>query len=150
MARIMPLEFDPRQGHGASRPAGTLLVAALVCLLAVMLLGSVLVRTVTQRHRQLRWDEWQLQCLYLLESAVSRAAARSGTEPDYRGEIWTVSLDDHGTVRAGVVTIRVEPVAGQSQRRLLHLEAHWPDDPVDRIQRRQDVIIAIPNSGAGS
>ncbi len=132
------------------RPRGVTLAAALICLLVVMLFSSVVVRALGMRHRASRSDEQQLQCLFLIESAVERTKARCAAEPNYSGETWTVSLDDREVARSGIALIRVEPVANEPLRRLIHIDARWPDDPIMRVQRAKELTITLPVPGAAS
>jgi Tfp pilus assembly protein PilV len=133
-----------------ARPCGVTLIAALICLLVVMLFSSVVVRALVMRQRASRSDEQQLQCLFLIESAVERTKARCAAEPNFSGETWTVSLDDRGVARSGIASIRVEPVANEPRRRQIHIDARWPDDPILRVQRTKELIITLPVPGAAS
>lgn len=134
--------------HRFSR--GMALAATLVCLLVVMLFASAVVRALVMRHRVSRWDEQQLQCLFLIESAVDRTKARCAADANYSGETWTVILDDRGVARPGITQIRVDPVENESLRRRVEIEARWPDDPVMRVQRTKQLTITLSFSGAAS
>ncbi len=72
---------------------GTVLVAALVCMLVVMtLLGNMLQGTLRVR-RQLRTQRDLRQTELLLEAGADRAAYRLFRETDYRGETWAIPAE---------------------------------------------------------
>jgi Tfp pilus assembly protein PilV len=126
------------------------LAAALVSLLVVMVFAGAIVRALVMQHRSSQWDERQLQCLYLVESAVEKTKACCAADPNYAGETWTVTLADRGADRQGVARIRVEPVANEPLRRRVEIEARWPDDPLLRIQRTKQFTLTLPPSGEAS
>ena len=148
--RSLKRTISGRPWKAIQRSRGMALAAALVCLLVVMLFAGAVVRALTMRHRASHLDLQQLQCLFLIESAVERTKARCAADPNFTGETWTVSLDDRGISRSGITQIRVEPVADEPQRRRVEIEARWPDDPMLRVQRTKRLIITLSTPGAAS
>jgi hypothetical protein len=123
------------------------LAATLICLLVVMLLASSVIKALTMRRQASRWDEQQLQCLFLIESAVDRSKARLAQDPDFAGESWTASMSERGETRSGIAEIRVERVPHESQLRRVEIIARWPDDPLMRVQRTKQLTITLASSG---
>ena len=134
--------------HGCGRRRAVTLMPVIICLLVIMLFSGAVVRALTLRNRESRRDEQQLQCLFLVESAVSRAHAQCRRDPNFAGELWRVSMESHGKENEGVARIQVEPVAGEPTQRRVTIEARWPDDPVIRVQRTKELVIRLPDSGA--
>jgi type II secretory pathway component PulK len=89
---------------GAGR-RGTVLIAALVCLLIVMaLLGSMLQGSLRAR-RQMHVQRDLRQCELLLQAGAERAVHRLATQADYRGESWAVPAEQIVGTGEGQVTI---------------------------------------------
>ena len=104
---------------------GTVLVAALVCLLVVMgILGAMLQGTL-RAHRQLHRERDLRQTELLLQAASDRARYRLSNEPDYRGETWDLPADTIAENGAGRVTIEISPPDGQSVQKT-QLLAEYP------------------------
>lgn len=95
--RSWPRDFRQR--------SGTVLVAALVCLLIVMtMLGSMLQGTLRAR-RQLHTQRDRRQAELLLQAGADRAAFRLSSESNYRGETWTLPADTIVGTGDGQVTV---------------------------------------------
>lgn len=124
------------------------MLSVILCLFVIMLFSGAVVKALTLRKWESRLDEKQLQCLFLVESAISRAHAQCRRDPKFSGEVWHVSAERHGKEEDGVATIHVEPVAGEPNQRRVTIEARWPDDPVARVQRIKELVIRLPDSGA--
>jgi hypothetical protein len=108
-----------------SERRGTVLVAALVCLLVVMgILGAMLQGTL-RAHRQLHRERDLRQTELLLQAASDRARYRLSNEPDYRGETWELPADAIAEKGAGRVIIEISPPVGQSARKA-QLVAEYP------------------------
>jgi len=88
----------------------------------------------------------QLQAGWLAESAVQRACARLATETNYRGETWKLSAKELGGRDAATIAIRVEDVAGKPDRRSVHVEADYPDDPHERARVGRELVVRAPIS----
>lgn len=98
----------------ASERQGTVLVAALVCLLIVMgMLGSMLQGTL-RAHRQLHRERDLRQTELLLQAGSDRAVYRLANETSYRGETWNLPADAIAENGAGRVTIEISPADGQA------------------------------------
>jgi hypothetical protein len=67
-------------------------VAALVCLLVVLLVGAAILRSLTIQRQFSRTAAQCMQSFWIAESAASRAAARLREDPSYSGETWRVRL----------------------------------------------------------
>ena len=94
-----------RQLPSASRRTGSVLVAALICLLvASTIVGSMLRAnqlTATHLRNQLR----EVQTRWLAEAAIERAISLVEADEAYSGEIWTVTGDELGHHFDGQVEI---------------------------------------------
>lgn len=87
------------------RRSGTVLIAALVCMVVIIgLLGSLFQGSLRAR-RQLHAERDRRQTEFMLQAGVARAALRLAQEPDYRGEIWNLPADAIARTSAGQVTI---------------------------------------------
>ena len=126
------------------RRHGAVLVAAIVCLVVVMLMGAAILRSIAIRHRQGRDDVYRVQSLWLAESAAERCAARLRDDPAYMGETWRVRLAHGAAALEGAAVIRVEPVAAPTNARRVRIEAHWPEGPLHRRLLRKELVIQLP------
>jgi Tfp pilus assembly protein PilV len=116
------------------------MVVATTIFLAVLRLIAVQRQSVDLQFRQ-------IQAGWLAESAVQRAGARLSAETNYRGETWNISSQDIGGRDGAAIAIRVEDVAGKPDRRKVHVEADYPDDPFQRARQVREVIVPIPSPG---
>jgi hypothetical protein len=118
----------------------TLAVAAVVFVTTVKLAAA--------GRKTLDLQAWQAQAACLAESAVERAAARLAAEDQYQGETWTLSAEELGLPDRAVVRIKVDPLppaagSADAPRRLVRVEAAYPDDPHYRAQQNKEVVIEI-------
>ena len=123
------------------------LVAAVVCLVVMMLVAAALVRSLVIQQRQSRDVVQKLQAMWLAESAVGRAAVRLREDAAYPGETWRVDIAVGNKTLSAAVLIRVDPVEGRADQRNVHIESRWPDDPLDRSMHRKDVVIQLSSLG---
>jgi hypothetical protein len=128
---------------------GVLTVAALVCLLVVMLIAAGVLRLVRSERGLLENEERRLQADWLVESGLERALARLGTEPAYRGETWSLPAEDLGGAAAAVVTVTVEP-GPRAGERLLRVQADYPRDAALRVRAHRDVVVGVPAPPTGA
>lgn len=127
------------------RRRGAILVAALALLLVVTLVTGVIVQRSLIGYRQLRADERQIQALLLVDAGEELALRRLAEAPDYRGEVWKPRPG--GGTAAGSVTIRVERLPGDPERRQIVIEATYPEDAATRASfRRQRPLANTPVS----
>ena len=86
---------------------------------------------VLERHagdNQLR----SAQAEWLAESGIERAAARLAANHEYAGETWTIP--PAVLAEGGLVRIVVETPSGQPGRRVVRVEAEYPNDPQYRCR----------------
>jgi len=124
------------------RRGAVLLVAVVSIAVASVIFLSVLRLSVAQRNRA-EAQAWQVQAAWLAESALERAAARLADDPDYQGETWSLSADDLGTRHGAVVTIRAETILERKQRRLIRVQADYPDRPQRRARRSKQIVVEV-------
>lgn len=123
--------------------SGVVLVAVLVALLVVSLISATIVRGLVVQHRQARIEQQRTQALWLAESAIDRAIAQLQADADYKGETWNVSQVADGIEASGQATIRIQPVAGSTAQREIHVEARWPNNLIDGTLFEQTVAVAV-------
>lgn len=129
------------------RRFGVMVAMALVCVLVVAVLGTALVRVLLMQHRLALRDQYQIQALWLAESAIHRAAARLADSPDYEGETWNVERQIFGGRWSGSARIRVEQVGADEHLRKIIVEARYPGDAERRVVQRRETFVRIPVSG---
>ncbi len=124
--------------------------AALIMVLVGMALATTIflsvLRLIAVQRQSVELHFRQIQAGWLAESAVQRATARLSAETKYRGETWNISPQDLGGRDGAAITIRVEDVAGRPDRRKVHVEADYPDDPFQRARQTREAIVPIPSS----
>jgi len=123
------------------------LIVVLVCVaVAAAVLMAVLRMSLAERE-SFRLQTRQLQAAWLAESGLERAAARLAADPQYAGETWHIAAEELGGLDAAVVTIRVEPAPHEPARRLVRVEADYPDHPQFRARKSKQVLVLVPNLG---
>ena len=150
---------------GRRRPvsrSGVILAAALVALFVVSLLGLALVQLVLIHHRQEQVEAQRQQCFWLAESGVQRRWHGPPNPPITRERLgtslprplvachWRLVRQYRfctgskllvAPARAGA-TVTIEVKAAQpGDGRKIHVEAHFPDDPVRRIVCEREILI---------
>jgi hypothetical protein len=135
-----------RQGNMAKR-RGTVLIAALVCLLVMMsILGQMLLGTLRAR-RQLQPERDLRQTELLLQAGADRAAYRLAKQADYRGETWR--LPAASIVGAGDGEVTIAATRDSDQRPWhVHIVAEYPRGGVSTIRRSRTFLVPpqIPQS----
>jgi hypothetical protein len=122
----------------------------LVILLVILLIGAALVRGLALQHRQTRVEQQRQQAAWFVESGIQRGIIRLQKSPEYSGETWRSTVVIDSEPQTGIAEIRVEPVPGNPGKRIISVEAQWPDDPVERILEQRQITIVLPTSGASS
>jgi len=132
------------RGRRNARDAGVVLIVVIVCLvIAAAILASFATVSVIGRD-SIRAEAWQLQAKWLAESAIERAAAQLAADRAYDGESWTVSAEELAAQEGGVVSICIQAFPDDPNRRLVSVQADYPDDPVHRCSCRKSVMIELP------
>jgi type II secretory pathway component PulK len=127
------------------RRAAALLVVIVLLAVASAVIVSVVKLAAAQR-RQLQAEQWSLQAAWLAESGLDRAAARLAANADYQGETWAVPAEELDHSAAAAVSIHVEPVANKPERRLVRVQADYPDDPQQRARQVREAIVLLRSS----
>ena len=141
--RVAPITcYRGADGKRQPRRAVVLLVILATLALMVPIFLSVLKLAAVQRKTlDTQWE--QTQAAWLAESAVERAAARLAADPAYSGETWAVSAAELAGPDAGLVNIRVEPAAGRPDRRVVRVQADYPDHPQDRARCNKEILLSV-------
>ena len=128
---------------------GAVLVVVLIGLAVTTTIFLSVLKLIAVERQAVELQTRQIQAGWLAESAVQRAAARLATAANYRGETWHISARELGGRDAATITIRVDDVPGKTDRRTVHVEADYPDDPSQRAREGRNVIVRIPLSHPG-
>ena len=131
--------FEAASSVGRRR--GAVLVAALVCIAVASLMFLAILRTAVAQRNAVRTEAWRQQAVWLAESGLGRAAAKLAADPDYQGETWIVPAEQFSSDDGAVVTIEIEPLAGEPNRRLVRARADFPDHPQHRARRTKQAVI---------
>ena len=126
-----------------SRRRGAILVVALVCLGVAAVVFVAVLKMAAAERRGVQTEARRVQAAWLAESALDRAAARLAADPAYLGETWTVPpgvLNDFDSAR---VVIEVQPRLEGPQRRLVRVQADWPDHPQHRVRQTRQVLVEL-------
>jgi hypothetical protein len=129
--------------HLQQKRHGMVLIMMLVCLAIASVLLIVGVKLAVTSHSVTRNFGWMAQSQLLVESGLQRAAAQLASDADYSGETWKIPAADLGGSDAGLVKIEVKTVADKSNRRLVNVEADFPDDPQDRVRYQKELTLEI-------
>jgi hypothetical protein len=123
------------------------LLVVIVCLTVAMVLGALVVKMAALERlagdAQLR----STQAEWLAESGIERAAARLAANPEYAGETW--SIPPAALAEGGLVRIVVAPSPGEPGRRVVRVEAEYPNDPQYHCRCGKRVEIGDRGQGTG-
>jgi Tfp pilus assembly protein PilX len=137
-----------RRSGSPARDRGAVLIVILVCFALAAVLFVVIARQALVARRIVEKQLWSAQAQWLAEAALERAAARLGADAKYNGETWKIPAAELSGDNGGVASIHVEGVAGRPERRLVRVEADYPDDPVHRARWTTQVVIDRPAPAA--
>jgi hypothetical protein len=139
--------IPPRASSGSNRSRrGVVLAAAVACLFLTVLLSAGLAVSAVHRYRQLERQERDLQAAWLAESAVQRARALVRLNPDYTGETWLVPAEELNSQYSGTIVIAVAADDANAKRRRATIEAHYPDEPVNRTRVVKEIVWPSPEN----
>ncbi|REJ97208.1 MAG: hypothetical protein DWQ34_02700 [Planctomycetota bacterium] len=123
-----------------------------MCLLLAGVFAVSMVQHALRQRKQVLRDEWQMQAVWLADSAIDRAASQIRVDDEYAGEVWRpgagatpASDGDEANGVLGRVEIRVEYETGDDEVRLARVQAmaDVPDDPEERARVRREVTLEL-------
>jgi Tfp pilus assembly protein PilX len=125
----------------SARPQGAILAVTLVVLIVVMLFAAGIARALVLQHRQGRGLEQRQQAFWLAESALQRAKVAMATDAAYAGETWNVPASMLGSGESGLAVIRIEKKDTPRPGRVVHVEAYFPDQGVNRFSFERETFV---------
>jgi hypothetical protein len=147
-------------GTTSNSRRGMTTIAVLVCLLIITLISGALLKVGLAQRESDRDRERHLQAEWLAESGVDRALARLTFDRNYTGETWPIAAGELGLPErpataespgqvdrsAAIVTIAVEPIVGEANRRRIRVQADYPPEPPRRSRHSKQMLIDLqPN-----
>jgi len=150
------------QSQKRSRRALTT-VAVLVCLIVITLIGAALLKVGLAQRNQVRAQEHRLQAEWLAESGLDRALGRLAADGNYPGEEWPIRAEDLSVPAgaapgqpsgspaqpAAMITITVDGVKENANRRRIRVQADYPLDPPARSRHTKQLLIDLEPEKAG-
>jgi Tfp pilus assembly protein PilV len=122
----------------------------LICVMVALAILLSLVKLAAAGRRMVDQQSWQVQAVWLAESGLERAAWRLAADGDYPGETWTLPADQLAVDQsfasvpdAAVVQIRVETIPEQPNRRLVRVQADYPDHPQHRARESAQAVVEL-------
>jgi Tfp pilus assembly protein PilX len=118
---------------------------AMIALLVVTLVAGALFSSLIAAHRQSRRYGDQVQCQWLAEAGMARAAAKLKADARYQGEVWMAPLgaddpasvepvsDEAAAAESGEVTIAVDAATKR-----ITVVAVYPTDEHRRVTIRRE------------
>ncbi|MGO9114171.1 MAG: hypothetical protein ACLP9L_33575 [Thermoguttaceae bacterium] len=140
-----PISAYPRRAWAQERKrqSGAALIMVLIGMAVATTIFLSVLKLIAVQRQSVELQSRQIQAGWLAESAVQRACARLSAEGNYHGETWNISAQDIGGRDGATIAIRVDEVAGKPQRRAVHVEADYPDDPFQRARQAREVIVVL-------
>ena len=138
-----PSRSRARRRSHALRRRGALLAAVLVLLLVASMLIVAWAKSAATAYRQLESQSWRVQADWLVESALGRASAQLGSDPDYSGETWQIPAEEFGGLHGGHATITVEAVEQQPSQRRVRVEATFPSQSDQPAVKRKQILVSV-------
>jgi Tfp pilus assembly protein PilX len=127
------------RSRGCNR--GAVLIVVLLCFAVAATVFVLVARQALMASRVATTELWTAQAQWVAEAAVEKAAARLAADANYAGETWTIPAAGLSGANGAVAKIRVESVADRPNRRLVRVEADYPDAPVHRSRWSMQVTI---------
>jgi hypothetical protein len=121
---------------------GIVMVVVLVCLAVAMTMGALLLKTAALGRRAADAQRRSVQAQWLAESGLERAVARLAADGQYQGETWTIP--PQALAEGGLVRIAVETPPGRAARRLVRVEAEYPNDPQFHCRCDKQAVVDLP------
>lgn len=115
----------------------------IVCAMVTLVIFISIVKLAVAGRRMSHQRSWQVQATWLAESALERAAWRLAADADYTGETWTLPAQQIGGSEAAVVEIRVETITEQPNRRLVRIQANYPEHPQHRARQSKQAVVQV-------
>ena len=128
--------------HGRTPHRGSVLVAALVCMLVVMMVLGIMFQGVVRAHRQLHRERDLRQTELLLQAGCDRAAVQLSNAEDYHGETWNLPADMIVGAGRGRVTIETTRTVSQLVWEV-KVVAEYPQDSETSIRRSRTFQLPI-------
>ena len=127
-------------------------MVALVCVAVASVFMVVMVRRALGEWKMVRLEARQVQCRWLAESALDRAAARLASDPKYQGEAWKIPAarllgrEQAAESESAAVKIEVTAPAGKPAQRLIRVQADWPEAAAERarVSKQATIELAAP------
>jgi type II secretory pathway component PulK len=126
---------------------GAVLLMALVCLTLLVLFGASLVKLALMERKALESQQQTSQARRLAEAGFERAAAKLASDPEYRGETWSLAGDEAVAGRPAAVTIHVGGVDDRPGRRRIAVQADYPSDAATRARQSKQGEFNLANPG---
>jgi len=127
---------------------GAVLIVILVCFAVAAAVFALIASQSVVARRAAEKQLWTAQAQWVAEAALERAAARLTAEANYAGETWTIPAAELSGEDGAVARIHIEGVADRPNRRLVRVEADYPDAPVHRSRWATQVMIDRPAPAA--
>jgi type II secretory pathway component PulK len=127
----------------SNRRRGAILIVILVCFTVAAAMFVALARLSIAQGRATETQLWAAQARWIAEAAAERAAFRLAADANYVGETWAIPAAELGGKDGAEARIHVEKVAGQADRRLVRIEADYPNEPVHRARWAKQITVEI-------
>ncbi|MDY0167023.1 MAG: hypothetical protein RBS80_10795 [Thermoguttaceae bacterium] len=121
------------------------MLSALVCVALVVAMAGMITRTIVVNAQYDRTQLRRMQCQWLADSGIERAAARLADEPGFTGETWHIEPEQLDGRNAAVVRIAVTPNPEKPAQWTVHVQADYPADLHTRVRQTQIVHLPRPN-----
>jgi len=125
--------------------SGAVLICVIVCMAVATLLLAGMLRQTLSARRQIRTERQSRQTDWLVQAGAERAAFQLANDPEYTGEVWSLSADRMGGSDPAAVTISVAKADSKdSSRASIKIVAQYPSDRVTSIRRTHEFLIDLP------
>jgi type II secretory pathway component PulK len=120
---------------------------ALVCLTLLVMFGASLLKLALMERKALESRQQTSQARRLAEAGFERAATKLASDPEYRGETWSLSGGEAVSGRPAAVTIEVGVVDDHPERRRIAVQADYPSDAATRARQSKQGEFNLANPG---
>ncbi len=136
-----------RRSQRAKR-GGFLMLTTLVCVALVVAMAGLMARMFVVHSQYGRAQFRRMQCQWLVDSGIERAAARLAADAEFTGETWRIEPEELDGQNAALVHIDVASDPTKPEDWLITVQADYPAEQPTRVRQTRTVHLAQPKSNS--
>jgi type II secretory pathway component PulK len=115
------------------------MIIVIVCVVVAAAICGLLLRMAVLGRSSADAQHRRAQAQWLAEAGIERAVARLAQDARYTGETWTLAPQE--LPQGGRVRMAVETPPAAPGRRLVRVEALYPNDPTYGCRYKKEILV---------